>query len=34
MYVEKDVHSYARMHVRTYGKPKNYMPPASSDARA
>ena len=30
-FVQKDVHLYAHTHIRTYGKPKNYMPPASSD---
>ena len=31
-FVQTDVHSYARTHVCTYGKPIKYMHPASSDA--
>ena len=26
-FVQKDVHSYTHTHIRTYGKPKKYMPP-------
>ena len=33
-YVHTHIHTEGRTFVRTYGKPKNYMPPASSEAVA